>query len=101
MSAARTPAGDGAPRAAAAPCGCEEALARLFEYLDAELPEPDCLRLAAHLAVCEHCLDAAGAEEHVRTLIRRSCVERAPEALRVRVVAQLTVLRFGGRASMY
>jgi anti-sigma factor (TIGR02949 family) len=97
MSAARTP--DGAGDGSAAPCGCEEALARLFEYLDAELPEPDCLRLAAHLAICEHCLDAAGAEEHVRSLIRRSCVEPAPEALRVRVVAQLSVLRVQGRLS--
>ena len=85
-------AGDAA-RPAEGPCGCDEALARLFEYLDAELPEPDCLRLAAHLAVCDHCLDAASAEKHLRALLRRSCVERAPEELRVRVVTQLTVLR--------
>jgi len=81
---------------AGSPCGCEEAIDRLFEYLDAEVPDADCLRIAAHLAVCAGCHDAAGAEQHVRELIRRSCVEAAPEELRVRVVASLSVLRVDG-----
>lgn len=75
------------------PCGCEEAIDRLFEYLDAEMSEPDCLRVAAHLAVCDGCLDAASAERHVRELLRRSCTQAAPETLRVRVVAQFSVRR--------
>ncbi len=95
--AAAVPSSVGVPAGAGerTPCGCDEAIDRLFEYLDAELPEPDCLRLAAHIAVCDGCLDAAGAERHVRDLIRRSCAESAPETLRVRVVSQLTVWRVG------
>ena len=104
MSAA-APAAGPAPgaeerRATAGPqgeaCGCDEAINRLFEYLDAEVPEPDCLRIAAHLAVCTDCHDAAGAERHVRALLRRSCQERAPEALRVRVYAEMLVRRVRG-----
>lgn len=89
LSEARMGPVDGATPCGA--CGCEEAIDRLFEYLDAELPEPDCLRLAAHLAVCDGCLDAASAERHVRELLRRSCTEAAPDTLRLRVVSQLTV----------
>lgn len=93
-------ADDDAGAGAATPCGCEEALDRLFEFLDAELPSPDRGRLAAHLSVCPHCLDAASAERHVRALIRRSCTERAPETLRMRVIAQLTVMRVERRPSL-
>lgn len=95
--AGREAAGDAAD---CGECGCDEAIDRLFEYLDAELPEPDCLRLAAHLAVCDGCLDAASAEKHVRDLLRRSCAESAPETLRVRVVSQLTVWRVEHRRGL-
>jgi anti-sigma factor (TIGR02949 family) len=84
------------PGSRTGPCGCDEAISRLYEYLDAEMPEPDCLRVAAHLAVCADCHDAAGAERHVRELLRRSCVERAPETLRMRVVAEMIVRRVRG-----
>lgn len=43
-------------------------------------------------------LELADAEEHIRTLIRRSCVEHAPESLRTRVITQITVLRAQGRS---
>jgi anti-sigma factor (TIGR02949 family) len=81
------------------PCGCEEAIDRLFEYLDAEMPESDTLRVGAHLAMCHSCEDAAGAEQHVRELLRRSCRESAPETLRVRVIAELMVRRVRGSVS--
>ncbi len=79
-------------------CGCEEAIDRLFEYLDSEMPESDTARVSAHLAACHGCEDAAGAERHVRELLRRSCLESAPETLRVRVVAQLMVRQVRGGA---
>jgi mycothiol system anti-sigma-R factor len=95
-NAAAEPVPDAQGRAAAEPCGCDEAIERLYEYLDAEIPEPECLRIAAHLAICTSCHDAASAERHVRTLLRRSCLERAPEALRVRVLAEMIVHRGRG-----
>lgn len=80
-------------------CGCEEAIDRLFEYLDAEMPESDTLRVTAHLKACHSCEDAASAEQHVRELLRRSCRESAPETLRVRVIAELTLRRVRGSVS--
>lgn len=92
MSGRRKASGEDA-QGQARPCGCDEAIARLYEYMDAELPESDCARLAAHLAVCPTCHDAVSAEEHLRAVLRRSCVEAAPERLRLRVVTQITRLR--------
>lgn len=90
-----TPGADRRP-ASAGPCGCQEAIDRLFEYVDAEMPLTDTVRVAAHLAVCDSCEDAAGAERHVRDVLRRSCHEMAPEALRTRVVSALSVRRVRG-----
>ena len=83
--------------ATAGPCGCEEAINRLFEYLDAEMPESDCRRLREHIVACDDCHHAADAEQHVRELLRRSCVEQAPEALRVRVITQILLRRSSSR----
>lgn len=80
-----------------AACGCEEAINRLFEFLDAEVSDWDRRRIEAHIAGCASCDDAASAERHVRALLRRSCREAAPESLRLRVVAQLVVGRIPGR----
>ena len=72
---------------------CEQALGKLFEFLDAELPEADGDRIRAHLEYCEPCLAEYDIEEHVRALVKRSCSEAAPVTLQVRIREQLTVLR--------
>jgi anti-sigma factor (TIGR02949 family) len=74
-------------------CTCEELLDNLMEFLDSELDEDQCARLRAHADSCPTCHEAADAEQHIRTLLRRSCSEVAPSTLRVRVASQLTVLR--------
>jgi mycothiol system anti-sigma-R factor len=82
------------------PCGgsdsgvdCREALDRLFEYLDEEMPGADMVRIRAHLDECAPCLRELGIEEHVKKLVRRSCSEEAPAQLHVRIREQITVLR--------
>ena len=80
---------DGAPGGV----NCEEALGKLFEFLDSELPEEDGDRIREHLAYCEPCLAEYDIEEHVRALVRRSCSECAPVELHVRIREHLTVLR--------
>ena len=72
---------------------CEQALGKLFEFLDAELPEADGDAIRAHLAYCEPCLAEYDIEEHVRALVKRSCSECAPVELHVRIREHLTVLR--------
>lgn len=79
-----------------APCSCGELRERLFEFLDHELADSDEARLRRHVATCPECTAAADAEEHIRTLLKRSCAEQAPQGLRARVVSQLTVLRTAG-----
>jgi anti-sigma factor (TIGR02949 family) len=72
---------------------CEQAIGRLFEFLDSELPEADADRIRAHLEYCEPCLAEYDVEEHVRALVRRSCRESAPAELHVRIKQSLTILR--------
>ena len=45
------------------PCGhdCDEALAHLWEYLDAELGQEEAARIRAHLATCSGCHSDRGA----------------------------------------
>ena len=89
MSVQENASAQGAPRAV----NCEQALSRLFEFLDAELPEEDGDLIREHLAYCEPCLAEYDLEEHVRALVKRSCSECAPVELHVRIRQHLTVLR--------
>ena len=72
---------------------CSEALARLFEFLDAEIAEVDGDRIRQHLADCEPCLSEYDAGDHLKKLVRRSCSDVAPAELHVRIREQLMELR--------
>lgn len=78
-------------------CECAEALERLCEFLDAEMPESDLSRVRAHIENCDECLDALSSERSLRVVLRRSCTEVAPASLRFRVLSQITVLRTTAR----
>lgn len=78
-------------------CDCAEFVEKLFALLDSEVGGPEAEILRAHLGTCPDCTRVAEAESHVRDLLRRSCRERAPETLRVRVRTQFTVMRFESR----
>jgi len=71
---------------------CDHALVHLYEFLDSEMTPADEQRMRDHLAHCSPCLSELSAEELVKKLVRRSCSERAPEALRLRIRTQLTVM---------
>ncbi|QAY63302.1 mycothiol system anti-sigma-R factor [Xylanimonas allomyrinae] len=74
---------------------CEHVLIHISEYLDSEMTPEDEQRMRAHLAHCSPCLAELSAEEIIKNLVRRTCTERAPEALRARIHAQLTVMTSG------
>lgn len=74
-------------------CQCEEALEHLYEYLDAEMSAVQLDRLRAHIDECTTCLDEVSRERELRVVLKRSCAEVAPDALRMRVRTQLTILR--------
>lgn len=83
---ARTPA-------AGAPCGCDEAVERLWEYVDSELGPLDRDRVQEHLDACVSCLEEEQVEVVMKELVRRCCQEEAPATLHVRIREQIMVLR--------
>lgn len=73
--------------------GCDGVLRHLFAYLDRELSDAEVLRVREHLAECPSCLAEIAVEEHLRLAVKRSCCEKAPEELRIRIQARLTTYR--------
>ncbi|MCL2454705.1 MAG: mycothiol system anti-sigma-R factor [Micrococcales bacterium] len=73
------------------PCDeeCAEALAQLWAYLDSELEELDAVRVRRHLDDCSGCLGEYELEVVMKRVLRRGCVERAPQALRLRIREQI------------
>lgn len=69
-------------------------IGHLYEFLDSEMTAEDQYRMRAHMAHCSPCLAELGLEELVKRLVRRSCHEQAPPALRARITAQVSVWRF-------
>lgn len=78
------------------PCGCDEATQHLWQYLDSEVEESMLKRVHDHLDGCPDCSAQRDWEERVRSLLRRSCIERAPEELRVQIYQRITVIRSQG-----
>lgn len=72
---------------------CSQALDRLFAYLDSELDPAAVAEMRQHLAECEPCFAEYGVEERVKFILRRSCAEKAPVELHMRIREQLVVLR--------
>ncbi|GAA2243885.1 hypothetical protein GCM10010401_16240 [Rarobacter faecitabidus] len=87
----------GRPDRAGGPCGCDEAYEHLLEYLDSALAPDSAERIRAHLAECDECSSDVSTSDLVRRLLRRCCVEQAPEQLRVKIVDRL---RQGGYESI-
>jgi mycothiol system anti-sigma-R factor len=74
------------------PC-CEHELAELYALIDSQLSDADAALLREHIKTCSPCLAEVNVEQLIKALVRRSCTDRAPEQLRVRVRQQITVLR--------
>jgi mycothiol system anti-sigma-R factor len=72
---------------------CEEALDRIFEYIDGELPEADVKELAQHLKACPPCETEQRIHERIKQMVARCPLEAAPEHLRERVLAIIAEAR--------
>ena len=76
--------------AAVAMISCDEASARLFEYLDGELEDLSEEEVRHHLAVCEACYPRVQFERHFLEALQRSQNGgRVSETLRERVLQAL------------
>lgn len=72
---------------------CSEALHRVFEYLDGELPADERSKISAHLAHCAACLQQYDLDTMVKGLVKRSCAdESAPTHLRGMIIQRITAV---------
>ncbi|MDO5619696.1 mycothiol system anti-sigma-R factor [Kocuria sp.] len=76
--------------AANTPCGCSgEQVERIYQYLDGALTVEDIKKIAAHLETCEDCTHESELEQVIRTVVKRSCSETAPETLRSAIMERI------------
>lgn len=68
---------------------CSEVLSRVWFFLDHELDEASFSDIQHHLQECGPCLQKYDLERTVKALVARSCSERAPEALREKVLYRI------------
>jgi mycothiol system anti-sigma-R factor len=65
---------------------CEEAVRKLYEYLDHELDTTTAQQLDKHLEICKSCCDHFEFERKVKKLIKDSCFdEKAPQFLKDKI----------------
>jgi len=72
---------------------CQEALDKLFEYIDGEMSDEDLLRIGAHLKECPPCEAEHQINEKIRLLVSQAHGEKAPHQLRERVLSTLKMAR--------
>jgi mycothiol system anti-sigma-R factor len=68
---------------------CADFLERIVYFLDNELDEADCSAVRLHLDSCNPCLEKYDLQRTVKTVVARSCSERAPAELRDRVLLRI------------
>lgn len=69
---------------------CSEVLEVVYSFLDGELDEAGKHKIREHLDECSPCLRQFGIEQEVKQLVARCCgADRAPDTLRIRIVARL------------
>lgn len=69
---------------------CEAVAEHIYEYLDSEMTTADADKMRAHVAECSPCLAELSIDELIKSALKRSCAEQAPERLRARIRAQFT-----------
>ena len=74
-------------------CHCDEVLRDVWLFLDDEMDPENRAAVQRHLDDCSPCLAEAGIDEKLKHLLHSKCGgERAPEHLRVRLVARLATI---------
>ncbi|MDR1188534.1 MAG: mycothiol system anti-sigma-R factor [Bifidobacteriaceae bacterium] len=73
--------------------GCEEALPRLYQFIDEELSERELEAMRDHLDGCDNCAYEHEVRSKLKTVVREACLDVAPPSLRDKVVGRLAELR--------
>ncbi|MDO5751517.1 mycothiol system anti-sigma-R factor [Arthrobacter sp.] len=67
----------------------DERIARIYEYLDGALSCDDLNEIKVHLDDCTDCSHEYDLECVIRSVVKRSCKEAAPENLKAAILARL------------
>lgn len=65
---------------------CDAIVDHLFELLDHAMPRQLEQAMMDHASGCSHCRPAIDAELRLREMLKRSCCERAPQEVRMRIM---------------
>ncbi|GAA3158225.1 hypothetical protein GCM10010466_56180 [Planomonospora alba] len=73
---------------------CREVLDKVYNYLDGELDEGNCVDIRQHLDECGPCLKEYGLEQVVKQLVAKHCgCEQVPDDLRAKVLNRIDQVR--------
>ncbi|MHA7175593.1 mycothiol system anti-sigma-R factor [Arthrobacter sp. Sr24] len=67
----------------------DQRIVRIYEYLDGALSRDDLGEIKAHLDDCADCTQEYDLECVIRSVVKRSCKEAAPETLKEAILARL------------
>jgi len=66
---------------------CQEAVNKLYEYLDKELDHISASQVEKHLQLCRLCCDNFELEKKMKELVQKSCIdEKAPSFLKEKIL---------------
>ncbi|GAA3692406.1 hypothetical protein GCM10022377_00930 [Zhihengliuella alba] len=66
---------------------------RLYEYLDGALSKEDLNDVKRHLEHCSECAQEYDLECIIRSVVRRSCTDTAPQTLKSRIMLRISEIR--------
>ena len=70
---------------------CDDALHRVYEYLDGEMTMWRRRAITRHLDECPPCADGFTFEVELRRIVVSKCQEQAPPSLRIRIAETLGI----------
>ena len=71
---------------------CREAVQKLWDYLDGELPEGDRAQVEHHLDLCRRCCGELDFAHELRAFLGRHAAEELPDEVRTRLTSTLDEL---------
>ncbi|MGP9527668.1 mycothiol system anti-sigma-R factor [Glutamicibacter sp. AOP5-A2-18] len=71
----------------------DDRMVRIYEYLDGALTLNDIKEVKAHLDGCPECTEEYDLECIIRSVVRRSCQEQAPQNLKASIFAKISQVR--------
>jgi len=78
---------------------CSEVIHQIFVFIDNELDQATYGEIQQHLDECGPCLAKYDLERTVKSLVARSCAEKAPEQLREKVLLRIREVQVSLRST--